>query len=182
MSRRTRTCSTLAVVRKTFRTSKHICTPQRKSKPSRCVCTCAIFRLPNRGTSLFNGEQVFYLLLFIMIIAQLLLVYWRKRHYKSYQPVTLLGLWVIPFIFSASLHFWKVIFLHALWTCGSAYTMYKATRRPLPDRTPRLVYSFFFYCTKVPLFVTIHFCSLAPNSVFSGLQCRRSDGLWAGDS
>jgi hypothetical protein len=29
------------------------------------------------------------------------------------------------------------------------YTIYKATRKPLPDKTPRLVYSYFFYLHKI---------------------------------
>ena len=83
--------------------------------------------------------------------------------------VTLLGLWGIPFLFATSMHFYKLMAGHILWTIGlvcnffvllscvihccvmrrSGYTIYRATRRPLPDKTPRLVYSFFFYAHKV---------------------------------
>ncbi len=32
--------------------------------------------------------------------------------------VTLLGLWVIPFLFATSMHFYKLMAAHALWTLG----------------------------------------------------------------
>jgi len=85
----------------------------------------------------------------LMIVAQMLLVYWKKKRYRSYQQVTLFGLWLIPFLFAEFLHFYKLLACWLTWTAGSAYIMYKATRRPVPDKTPRLVYSFFFYSFRV---------------------------------
>lgn len=85
----------------------------------------------------------------LMIVAQMLLVYWKKKRYRSYQQVTLFGLWLIPFLFAEFLHFYKLLACWLTWTAGSAYIMYKATRRPVPDKTPRLVYSFFFYSFRI---------------------------------
>jgi len=92
---------------------------------------------------------IFSTLFFLMILAQCALVYWKKKNYRTYQQVTLVGLWLIPFLFASELHFWKLLFCWVLWTTSSFYIMYKATRKPIPDRTPRLVYSFFFYAFKL---------------------------------
>ena len=63
--------------------------------------------------------------------------------------VTLFGLWLIPFLFSRSLHFWRLLFAWSLWTACSSFVIFRATRRPLPDKTPRLVYAFFLYAFKL---------------------------------
>ena len=44
-------------------------------------------------------SQVFTLLIGSMVVAQLLLVYWRKRHYRTYQQVQeLLALCILDYI------------------------------------------------------------------------------------
>ena len=96
-----------------------------------------------------RAATIFTCLFMLMIVAQMLLVYWKKKRYRSYQQVTLFGLWLIPFLFAEFLHFYKLLACWLTWTAGSSYIMYKATRRPVPDKTPRLVYSFFFYSFRV---------------------------------
>ena len=62
--------------------------------------------------------MIFTTLFMLMIVAQMLLVYWKKKRYKSYQQVTLFGLWLIPFLFAEALHFWKLLACWSLWTAG----------------------------------------------------------------
>ena len=44
---------------------------------------------------------------------------------------------------------WTVKLMLAVQPWRGQYTVYKATRKPLPDKTPRLVYSYFFYLHKI---------------------------------
>lgn len=53
-----------------------------------------------------HAVLVFYLVMAVMIGAQSLLVSWRKRSRRSYELVTLLGLWIIPPIFCIQLGFY----------------------------------------------------------------------------
>ena len=47
------------------------------------------------------AAEIAVLLIFVfMIVAQALLFQWRRRHLRSYQLTTLLGLWIIPAVFS----------------------------------------------------------------------------------
>jgi len=96
-----------------------------------------------------KAMTVFMTLFMLMMLAQCLLVYWKKKRYKSYQQVTLFGLWLIPFLCSTSLHFYRLLAAWFLWTSCCSYVIFRATRKPLPDRTPRLVYTFFLYAFKI---------------------------------
>ena len=52
---------------------------------------------------------IFYIILFVMIFAQSALVNWRKTHRRSYDLVTLGGLWLIPPIASVFGQFWRFL-------------------------------------------------------------------------
>ena len=51
----------------------------------------------------------FYIFLFTVIFAQSALVHWRKAHRRSYELVTLIGLWLIPPVISLFGHFWRFL-------------------------------------------------------------------------
>ena len=53
--------------------------------------------------------SIFLFLVFFMLAAQMLLFAWKKQHAKSYNAVTLLGLWLFPIIISAQMLFVKMI-------------------------------------------------------------------------
>jgi RING finger protein 121 len=52
-----------------------------------------------------------YIFLFTVIFAQSALVHWRKAHRRSYELVTLIGLWLVPPIFSIFGQFWRFLFV-----------------------------------------------------------------------
>ena len=52
---------------------------------------------------------IFYTVMFVMIFAQSALVNWRKRHRRSYELVTLVGLWLIPPIISLQFSLWRFL-------------------------------------------------------------------------
>ena len=69
--------------------------------------------------------------------SQFALHVWKKRHYRSYQAVTLLGLLLIPMTFSCYLHYWRFVFVWGLFAGMTAYYVREASRNPLPVRAPR---------------------------------------------
>jgi len=52
---------------------------------------------------------VFYTVMFVMIFAQSALVNWRKRHRRSYELVTLVGLWLVPPVISLQFSLWRFL-------------------------------------------------------------------------
>jgi hypothetical protein len=52
---------------------------------------------------------IFYIFLFVVVFAQSALVHWRKKHKRSYELVTLIGMWIVPPIISIFGEFWRFI-------------------------------------------------------------------------
>ena len=88
--------------------------------------------------------MVFMLLLSVMVCGQIVLFTWRKKHYRSYQQVTLLGMWLFPIFFSLYFHFWRFVVAWLLFTFSTGYYCSLAMGTPLDVHAPRLVYSWFF--------------------------------------
>ncbi|KAG1654225.1 hypothetical protein FOA52_004501 [Chlamydomonas sp. UWO 241] len=81
--------------------------------------------------------------LFIMLGAQTALFYWKKKDRKSYDLVTLMGLWTVPAIVSVQLRFWKFMLVWLLFTGVTAYVLKLCMKAKLDSTTPRLVYTWF---------------------------------------
>jgi len=91
-----------------------------------------------------QAPMVFMLLLSVMVCGQIVLFTWRKKHYRSYQQVTLLGMWLFPIFFSLYFHFWRFVVAWLLFTFSTGYYCSLAMGTPLDVHAPRLVYSWFF--------------------------------------
>lgn len=81
--------------------------------------------------------------LFLMIGAQMGLFLWKKRHQKSYDLVTLIGLWIMPALFCVQLKFYRFLLIWFLYTCITAYLLRQCTAPKMDSSTPRRVYSWF---------------------------------------
>ena len=90
------------------------------------------------------APYIFFLLVAFMIGAQSALYYWKRKHPSSFNAVTLFGLLVIPFSFSCYMHWWRFVGLVTVYTCITGYYVSLALKKNLEDKTPRLVYDFFF--------------------------------------
>jgi len=90
----------------------------------------------HQGHDLMHAEMILILFGSIMV-AQILLFLWRQKHGKSYQTVTLFGLWVIPFLVSARMSFWRMLIVWMVFSLATFFVVYKATRRRLQVYTPR---------------------------------------------
>lgn len=102
----------------------------------------------HKGHESMHAEMV-VILLVTLIIAQIVLVEWKKRHYRSYSLMTLLALWLIPFVLSLRSQYWRFIFFWLIFSCITALVMRKALRKPLAGTTPRLVYKWFYFIYKL---------------------------------
>ncbi|XP_015520256.1 E3 ubiquitin ligase Rnf121 isoform X1 [Neodiprion pinetum] len=102
----------------------------------------------HRGHESMHTEMLLILLV-TLIVAQVFLVEWKKRHYKSYQMITLLAMWVIPLVLCIRNQWWRFIFLWHVFSCITWLIVRKALQRPIQGTTPRLVYKWFYFIYKL---------------------------------
>lgn len=72
-------------------------------------------------------------------LLQTALFLWKKRHRKSYELVTLLGLWLMPAIFSVHLRFWRFLLIWAIFSSITARLLLACSRKKMSRTTPRQV-------------------------------------------
>ncbi|XP_073189460.1 E3 ubiquitin ligase RNF121 isoform X4 [Lepidochelys kempii] len=102
----------------------------------------------HRGHEAMHAEMVL-ILIATLVVAQLLLVQWKQRHPRSYNMVTLFQMWVVPLYFTAKLHWWRFLVIWVLFSAVTAFVTFRATRKPLVQTTPRLVYKWFLLIYKI---------------------------------
>uniref|UniRef100_A0AC35GPI2 RING-type domain-containing protein n=1 Tax=Panagrolaimus sp. PS1159 TaxID=55785 RepID=A0AC35GPI2_9BILA len=104
----------------------------------------AEMHIKHRGHDVMHAEM-FLIFLFVLAVAQIILVVWKQRHFKSYQVVTTVGLWFIPFAVSLSKGYWRFIFTWLAFTAMSGYIYSAANQQQISGRTPRRVYKWFLF-------------------------------------
>ncbi|XP_077984446.1 E3 ubiquitin ligase Rnf121-like [Glandiceps talaboti] len=102
----------------------------------------------HKGHEAMHAEMIL-ILLTTLVVAQVLLVQWKQRHFKSYTIVTLAGMWIIPVIFCLKLSWYRFIWIWVVFSIITSFIVYKARRKPLPGTTPRLVYKYFLLIYKI---------------------------------
>jgi len=101
-------------------------------------------------------HNVLFIMLFIFLIAsQVALYVWKKKYYRSFQNVTLFGLWIIPFLFALSAGFWRMISIWSFFSIVTGYLISAASRSPLYKETPSRVYGWFFLVYRLSYGITI---------------------------
>ncbi|XP_053950041.1 E3 ubiquitin ligase Rnf121 [Anastrepha ludens] len=126
----------------------------------------------HKGHEAMHSEMV--LILFItLIVAQVILVEWKKRHYKSYSAITLLAMWIIPLVISIFYSFIRFVIIWAIFSCLTAFVIRKAVSKPIQRTTPRLVYKWFLliyqisYCLGIGGYLVMMATFLGFNFIFS---------------
>ncbi|XP_073965345.1 E3 ubiquitin ligase Rnf121-like [Choristoneura fumiferana] len=72
-----------------------------------------------------------------LVVAQFVVVEWKKRHYRSYALFTMVAMWCVPLIMSARSHWWRFVTIWSVFTLLTALVMRKSSIRPMSATTPR---------------------------------------------
>ncbi|TKR68334.1 hypothetical protein L596_024329 [Steinernema carpocapsae] len=93
--------------------------------------------------------EMFLILIATLVVAQVALVQWKKRHFKSYQFVTLVGMWLVPFFICLHRGWMRFFATWVLYTGFSTYVWYRTTQPQVSGGTPRFVYKWFLFLHKM---------------------------------
>ncbi|VDK50923.1 unnamed protein product [Anisakis simplex] len=116
--------------------------------------------------------EMFLILIVTLVVAQIALVQWKKRHFKSYQLCTLLGMWLIPVFVCVQREWWRFLVTWVLYSVFSTFIWFKATRPQISGTTPRFVYTWFLFLHKLSYvlgiggYLLIMFTLLGVNVIF----------------
>ncbi|XP_076969826.1 E3 ubiquitin ligase RNF121 isoform X7 [Tamandua tetradactyla] len=126
----------------------------------------------HRGHEAMHAEMVL-ILIATLVVAQLLLVQWKQRHPRSYNIkgasntrfsqsqnyiakakslyIHLQETWLLEHssTVSVKLHWWRFLVIWILFSAVTAFVTFRATRKPLVQTTPRLVYKWFLLIYKI---------------------------------
>ncbi|KAL1505580.1 hypothetical protein ABEB36_005113 [Hypothenemus hampei] len=102
----------------------------------------------HKGHEKMHLEMVLILIV-SLIIAQVLLIEWKRRHYRSYSIVTLLGMWLVPLGICLKHHWWRFIFIWLVFSCITGLIFRQAMQKPISPSIPRLVYKWFLLLYKL---------------------------------
>ncbi|CAB3401857.1 unnamed protein product [Caenorhabditis bovis] len=102
----------------------------------------------HRGHDSMHLEMMLILVV-TLIVGQIFLVQWKRRHFKSYQFCTLIGMWLIPVYVCATRSWYRFLVTWASFTFFSAMIWFRASSSQITGDTPRFVYKYFLLLHKL---------------------------------
>jgi len=108
----------------------------------------------HKGHDAMHAEMVLILLV-TLVISQVVLVFWRTKHFKSFQVATMIGMWFIPFCISLKFTHTRFLIIWLIFTLITGYVTRRALKTPLKRTTPRLVYKWFLLVHKISYVIGI---------------------------
>lgn len=99
------------------------------------------------------AAEIFYVTVFALCGVQSLLVWWKKAHRRSYELVSLAGLWLVPAGLALQFRFWRFAGAWALYSAAALFFLSRAAARPLAPSTPRAVFIWFLAAHKASVAV-----------------------------
>jgi len=88
-------------------------------------------------------QLILLCLLVFVLLSQIGLHYWRKTSPKSFNRVSLAGIWIVPLVMSVSFGFWRMVLIWSIFSFACARVILLARARPMNRTTPKRVYQFF---------------------------------------
>ncbi|CAJ0942273.1 unnamed protein product, partial [Mesorhabditis belari] len=93
--------------------------------------------------------EMFLILIVTLVVAQVALVQWKRRHFKSYQFCTLLGMWLVPVFVCTQRGWYRFLVTWFVYTLFSTWIWLKSNEAQISGKTPRLVYKWFLLLHKL---------------------------------
>ncbi|KAI1728534.1 RING-H2 zinc finger domain-containing protein [Ditylenchus destructor] len=126
----------------------------------------------HKGHDAMHAEM-FLIFIIALAIAQIILVTWKRKHFKSYQIATLAGLWVIPPFICIQKGWYRFILTWLIFTIVSGYVWLKVKQPIISGKTPRFVYKYFLFLHKISYvlgilgYLVLMFTLMGVNLVFN---------------
>ncbi|CAG9128647.1 unnamed protein product [Plutella xylostella] len=95
------------------------------------------------------------ILLVTLIVAQFIVLEWKKRHYRSYASFTMVAMWTIPVLMSIKNHWVRFLVVWTIFTLCTGLVIRKCCVKPINVTTPRLVYKWFYLIYKLSCFLGV---------------------------
>nr|XP_034836249.1 RING finger protein 121 [Maniola hyperantus] len=105
----------------------------------------------HRGHDSMHMKMVL-ILIGTLVVAQIIVVEWKKLHYRSYAFFTMVSMWSIPLLISTYNHSYRFIIVWTIFTLLTSLVIWKSSQKPMSNTTPRMVYKWFYLIYKVSCF------------------------------
>lgn len=103
-----------------------------------------------------NQHAIMLLILIAtLVLSQIGLVAWKKRHFKSYQYCSLIGLLTVPVAISLYYGWTRFVLIWLVYCILTGWVARVTFKRHISGTTPRFVYSYFYYLHLTSAFVSV---------------------------
>lgn len=90
----------------------------------------------HRGHDSMHAEM-FIIFILAVAFSQIALVTWKRKHFRSYQLCTLIGMWLVPPVISVHKGFWRFVCTWLLFTGMTGYVYRLSAADHISGKTPR---------------------------------------------
>ena len=89
-----------------------------------------------------------FILVTVMVLSQVLLVWWKTKYQRSYIHASMIAMYLIPFGISAYRHWWRFVIIWVIITIATLVLVWRPLFRPnfanAGSTIPRLLYKWFY--------------------------------------
>ncbi|CAH8538696.1 unnamed protein product [Heterobilharzia americana] len=89
--------------------------------------------------------EMFLVAVISLSVCQMGLMFWKQRHFRSYQLITLIAMWIVPFVYSIFAEFSRFVVVWVLFSLTTGAMVYLSCKKRISTTTPRRVYRWFLF-------------------------------------
>ncbi|CAD6188470.1 unnamed protein product [Caenorhabditis auriculariae] len=125
--------------------------------------------------------EMMLILIMTLVVGQVFLVQWKRRHFKSYQMCTLIGMWIVPVYVCLVRSWYRFLITLAVYTVMSFLVWRKSSSSSISGDTPRFVYKWFLFLHKMSYvlgiagYIAMMFSLMGLNLIFGIKQTTSMD-------